>query len=408
LIRRVILIVLDSVGIGALPDAAEYGDAGANTLLHVAEGVGGLALPNMSDLGLGNIIQVPGIQAMDMPKGAFGKMQERSAGKDTTTGHWEMSGVVLEQPFPTYPQGFPPEILEPFKQQIGRGILGNKAASGTEIIQELGREHMDTGFPIVYTSADSVLQIAAHEDVIPIEDLYHMCRVARKILTGEHAVGRVIARPFIGQPGNFTRTPRRHDFSLQPPEKTLLQLVAESGEEVMAVGKIKDVFAGVGITNSLSSTSNEEGVLRIKEFLQQDKAGLIFANLVDFDMLYGHRNNIEGYAKALAAFDKELPGIMALMSPEDVLVITADHGTDPGFPGTDHTREHVPVLVAGRQVKPGVDIGTRRSFSDLGATIAELLHCGSTAHGESFAREIIESIRADNNNFKGGDDSWTR
>ncbi len=388
--RRVLLIVLDSVGIGALPDAGEYGDAGANTLLHVARGVGGLNVPNLQNLGLGNILPVPGVDASDRPRAAFGKMQEKSAGKDTTTGHWEMAGVVLTQPFPTYPDGFPQEIIGPFEEKIGRKVLGNKMASGTEIIEELGKEHMETGCPIVYTSADSVFQIAAHEEVIPVEELYRMCRVARELLTGEHGVGRVIARPFAGEPGSFQRTARRHDFSLEPPEKTVLELVTEAGKDVMAVGKIKDIFAGRGITASLASSSNREGMERIKEFLAADRPGLVFANLVDFDMLYGHRNNVEGYARALAEFDERLPEIMALLAGEDVLVITADHGTDPGFPGTDHTREHVPVLVTGERIRPGVDIGVRESFSDLGATIAEMLGCDRPKHGKSFAREVLK------------------
>lgn len=391
MVKRVILIVLDSVGIGALPDAGKYGDEGANTLLHVAEAVGGLKLPNLERLGLGNIISVPGVKAAASPQAAYGRMKEQSAGKDTTTGHWEISGVILEKPFPTYPDGFPEEIIAQFEQRIGRKILGNKMASGTEIIEELGEEHIRTGYPIVYTSADSVFQIAAHEEVIPVAELYRMCEIARGILTGKHAVGRVIARPFVGQPGSFKRTERRHDYSLKPPQKNMLDTIAQAGKRVMAVGKIKDIFAGQGITDSLSTGSNREGIERIKEFMDTGHPGLIFANLVDFDMLYGHRNDPRGYAEALQEFDRALPGIMEKLARDDVLIITADHGTDPGFPGTDHTREYVPLLLTGEKIKAGTAIGERESFSDLGATITEMLQCEPPENGTSFAGEVLRN-----------------
>ncbi len=390
MINRVVLIILDSVGIGYLPDADEYGDKGANTLLHVAEAVGSLRLPNLERLGLGNIVAVPGIKAVERPEACFGKMQAQSAGKDTTTGHWEIAGIILEKPFPTYPNGFPKEVISEFEEEIGRQTLGNKKASGTIIIEELGKEHMRTGSPIVYTSADSVFQIAAHEEVIPIEELYKECRIARNILTGKHAVGRVIARPFAGELGSFKRTARRHDFSLKPPQKTMLDIISDAGKQVLAVGKIKDIFVGGGITDSVATSSNREGIERIKDYLDQAKQGLIFANLVDFDMLYGHRNDSQGYANALKEFDQLLPDIIAKLHEDDVLVISADHGTDPGFPGSDHTREYVPVLIAGEKIVKGKNIGVRESFSDLGATITDLLDCGPLFHGTSFASEVIE------------------
>ena len=390
MINRVVLIILDSVGIGYLPDADKYGDKGANTLLHVAEAVGSLKLPNLERLGLGSIITVPGIKAVERPEACFGKMQSQSAGKDTTTGHWEIAGIILKEPFPTYPNGFPKEVMSKFEEEIGRQTLGNKKASGTVIIEELGKEHMRTGSPIVYTSADSVFQIAAHEAVIPIEELYKECRIARNILTGKHAVGRVIARPFVGEPGRFKRTARRHDFSLKPLQKTMLDIISEAGKQVLAVGKIKDIFVGSGITDSVATSSNTEGVERIKDYLDQAEQGLIFANLVDFDMLFGHRNDTQGYANALEEFDQLLPDIMAKLQEDDVLVISADHGTDPGFPGSDHTREYVPVLITGKKILKGKSIGVRETFSDLGATITELLGCGSLLHGTSFASEVIE------------------
>lgn len=388
-INRVILVVLDSVGIGALPDAAEYNDEGANTLVHTAEAVGGINLPNMEGLGLGNLDSIPGVEAKP-GHGAYGKLKEVSQGKDTTTGHWELAGIILEEPFRTYPDGFPAEVIDAFEQAIGREIIGNVPASGTAIIEELGEEHMKTGKPIVYTSADSVFQIACHEDVIPVEELYDMCRKAREILVGPHAVGRVIARPFIGEPGNFTRTPRREDFSMEPHKNTMLDLVKAAGQEVMAVGKIEDIYAKRGITQSNHTVANMDSVDATLEFMAQEKPGLIFANLVEFDMTYGHRRNAAGYAQALKDFDQRLPEFFEKMKPEDVLIITADHGCDPTYRGTDHTREYVPVLAYGAMVKEGLDLGVRKSFADLAATITELLGVEQPDDGESFAKELLK------------------
>ena len=388
-INRVTIVVLDSVGIGALPDADKYGDEGANTLVHIAEEMDGLELPNMAELGLGKITEIKGVPAKSA-KGAYGKMQEKSGGKDTTTGHWEIAGIVLDEPFRTYPDGFPDEVIDRFEEAVGREVLGNKAESGTVIIEELGKEHMETGKPIVYTSADSVFQIAAHEEVIPVEELYDMCRKARKIMTGEHTVGRVIARPFIGEPGDFTRTERREDFALEPPKKTMLDLVKELGMEVMAVGKIEDIYNDRGITQSNHTVPNMESVDATLEFLGQNKPGLIFTNLVEFDMNFGHRNNVDGYADALEGFDKRVPELLDAMGPKDVLIITADHGCDPTHPGTDHTREHVPVLIYGEAIKEDYDLGVRASFADLGATVTELLGANLPEDGESFASDILK------------------
>lgn len=388
-INRVTLIILDSVGVGELPDAVKYGDCGSNTLGNCALAVGGLELPHLARLGLGNIIHVQGVPPAAISAGAFGKMASQSPGKDTTTGHWELAGVILDKPFPLYPGGFPPEVIEPFQAQIGRQVLGNKAASGTQIIEELGAEHLATGFPIVYTSADSVFQIAAHENIIPPDELYAMCRTARAILTGEHAVGRVIARPFEGEPGSFRRTTRRHDFSLEPVKTTLLDLLKEKGREVMAVGKIEDIFAGRGITRSIHTTNNEDGINVTLSLLREPNAGFIFVNLVDFDMLYGHRNNPWGYAAALEAFDARLPEILAALREDDVLIITADHGTDPTTAGTDHTREYVPLLVCGKKVAPGINLGVRSTFADVAATVAALLGVDITT-GTSFAGQLFD------------------
>ncbi|MBE3587986.1 MAG: phosphopentomutase [Thermoanaerobacteraceae bacterium] len=386
-ISRVTLIVLDSVGVGALPDAARYGDEGSNTLAHIARDVGGLHLPHLGALGLGNILAIEGVPPAGKPGAAYGRMAEASAGKDTTTGHWEIAGLLLERPFPVYPRGFPPEIIRPFEERTGRPVLGNKPASGTAIIEELGAEHMRTGRPIVYTSADSVFQIAAHEEVIPLEELYRMCRIARELLTGEHAVGRVIARPFVGRPGGFKRTANRRDFSLPPPAPTVLDLLQEKGLAVLAVGKIEDIFAGRGITEALHTENNMDGVDKTLTFLRRDDRGLIFTNLVDFDMLYGHRNNPRGYAGALEDFDRRLPEILAALRDDEVLIITADHGCDPTTGSTDHSREYVPLLVYGRKVQAGVDLGTRRTFSDVAATVAELFGL-SYPRGKSFATEV--------------------
>lgn len=387
-VKRVILIVLDSVGIGALPDASEYGDEGANTLVHVAERVGGLDLPQLARLGLGNLDNIPGV-APEKALGVFGKLKERSSGKDTTTGHWELAGLELSQPFPTYPDGFPSEIIDAFVAEIGQGVLGNVAASGTEIIKELGSEHLLTGKPIVYTSADSVFQIAAHEEIIPIERLYEIAQIARRILVGAHAVGRVIARPFIGKTGEFRRTARRQDFSLEPPLETILDLIKEAGLEVMGVGKIGDIFAHRGLTKSKQAKTNMKSVDAVLEFMDLEESGLIFANLVEFDMLYGHRNDPVGYAQALKDFDQRLPEILDQMKTDDLLVLTADHGCDPTHPGTDHTREYVPMLMVGSHVKANYDLKIRESFADLGASITELLGVRPPKYGTSFASEII-------------------
>jgi phosphopentomutase len=389
-VRRVILIVLDSVGCGNAPDAADYGDEGSNTLANTARAVGGLKLPNMGRLGLGNITPTEGVPPVDAPMGAYGRLTEISPGKDTTTGHWELSGVPLSRPFPTYPNGFPADLIAEFERRIGRGTLGNYPASGTVIIQELGEEHMRTGRPIVYTSADSVFQIAAHEEIIPVDELYHMCQIARELLTGEHAVGRVIARPFVGSgAGNFTRTERRRDFSLLPPRDTILDVLKADGREVMGVGKIEDIFANRGLTQSNHTGNNMDSVEAILQFMASDADGLIFANLIDFDMLYGHRNNPRGYADALEAVDARLPEIQVALRGVDVLMITADHGNDPTTASTDHSRERVPILVAGPRVHRGVALGTRNSFADVAATIADLLDVVWDGAGESFAHAII-------------------
>ncbi len=371
--RRAILIVLDSVGAGEMPDADKYGDLGSNTLANTAHAVGGIHMPNLAALGLGNILPIEGAPPASSPRGAYGKAALASAGKDTTTGHWEMAGIILDKPFPTYPDGFPPEVIGPFVKAIGRPVLGNKAASGTEIISELGKEHLKTGYPIVYTSADSVFQIAAHEEIIPVEKLYEMCETVRGILKGKHAVGRVIARPFEGRPGAFQRTPRRRDFALKPPRPTLLDRLASAGTPVYAVGKIEDIFAGRGITESNHTTNNMAGVDATLSFMREKDGGLIFTNCVDFDMLYGHRNDAQGYARALQEFDARVPEILAALRKEDLLIITADHGCDPTTPSTDHSREYVPLLVYGAGVRPGTDLGVRRTLADTGATVGEWL-----------------------------------
>jgi len=381
---RAILIVLDSVGIGASEDSCEYGDEACNTLQHIAQAMGGLGVPNLQALGLGNLDELPGIAHNYQAIGAFGKMKEKSKGKDTTTGHWEMMGLTLDSPFPTYPHGFPADLIHEFEQRIGRETLGNIVASGTEIIAMLGQEHVKTGFPIVYTSADSVFQIAAHEEIIPLDELYKICQTARDLLTGEHGVGRVIARPFVGQEGIFIRTPHRHDFSLEPGPNILDQIVA-AGQKVIGVGKIKDIFAGRSITASYPTENNRDGMERILQILADDFEGLLFVNLIDFDQLFGHRNDVAGYAHALEEFDRWLPLMEKVMLPEDILFITADHGCDPTTKGTDHTREQVPILVYGKNLRPGTNLGIRSSFADLGQTIAEFLkvESGNTA-GQSF------------------------
>lgn len=386
--RRVVLIVLDGVGIGALPDAAAYGDAGANTLCHVAEAVGGLELPHLCRLGLGRVIDFPGATQQTSAPGAAGRMAERAAGKDSTAGHWELMGVVLDRPLPTFPDGFPPAIIEAFEAQTGLKVLGNIAASGTEIIDRLGAEHLRTGRPIVYTSVDSVFQIAAHEEVIPVERLYELCRTARRILD-PWRVGRVIARPFVGDPeAGFRRTARRHDFSLAPVGTTVLDRLAERGIAVCGIGKIGDLYAGRGLTEQRPTASNAEGMAQILAALARQGSGLIFANLVDFDMLWGHRLDAAGFAAGLEAFDCWLSELFAVLEENDLLLITADHGCDPTTPGTDHSREYVPVLCWHAGLRGGVDLGLRASFADVGATVAEALGI-EAPRGESFLGRVF-------------------
>ena len=339
-------------------------------------------------MGLGHIDGIDYIEKVDDPSASFGRLSEKSKGKDTTTGHWEIAGIVLERPFPTYPDGFPKEVIEAFEKAIGRKCLGNYPASGTEIIEKLGKEHMETGFPIVYTSADSVFQIAAHESIIPIDELYDMCEKARSILTGEHAVGRVIARPFEGETGSFRRTERRKDFSLKPIRKTVLDYAKEQGFEVRAVGKIEDIFAGSGITHAVHINGNMDGVDKTIEWIREDFKGILFTNLVDFDMLYGHRNNTEGYARAIEDFDRRLPEIIGAMKDEDILIITADHGCDPTTESTDHSREYTPLLIYGKPIKKGVNLHTREGFSDIAATVAEYLGVKAEIEGKSFLKDI--------------------
>jgi phosphopentomutase len=388
--KRVVVIVLDSVGCGDAPDAANYSDAGANTLAHISQAVEGLRLPNLGSLGLGNLTEIVGVLPVSTTLGAYGRLTEVSKGKDTTTGHWELAGAILDHPFPVYPHGFPEGLICEFENRIGTKTIGNYPASGTEIIKELGEIHLDTGKPIIYTSADSVFQIAAHEGIIHIDELYKMCQVARDLLQGEHGVGRVIARPFIGQPGNFTRTERRRDFSLEPAGETILDILKANGMEVMGVGKIEDIFAHRGITRSIHSGNNMAGVDAILKFMEVDQEGLIFANLVDFDALYGHRNDPQGYAKALEAFDQRLPEVMQKLGDEDILMITADHGNDPTTPGTDHSRERTPLLVCGKRIKPNNNIGTRKTFADVAATIAGLFSVDWKGPGNQIVNLLAE------------------
>ncbi len=384
---KVVLIILDGVGIGALPDAAEYGDEGSNTLGNLAHVSGGLNLPNLERAGLGNIAPLEGISPQSDPVADFGRMAEASPGKDSISGHWEIAGLILDTPFPTYPDGFPPEVIGPFEKAIGRGTLGNKAASGTEIIKELGDEHVRTGKPIVYTSADSVFQVAAHVDVIPLEELYRMCKIARGQLKGKHAVGRVIARPFEGPTGGFSRTADRKDFSLCPPATTLMDNLMKKGLKTVSVGKVDHLFAKRGFSDMIHTRSNAEVIAGIIDQVEGDAPGLVFANLVDFDMLWGHRNDPEGFRRGLEEFDKALPRIMKPLGADDMLVITADHGNDPTTPSTDHSREYVPLLVYGKNLRHGVDLGVRSTFADLGATIGEVFDT-PTEHGTSFLGEI--------------------
>ena len=384
---RIVWIVLDSVGIGEMPDADAYNDRGRDTLGNIAR-VRGLRLPHLCGMGLGNLKPLPQLPPAGHPTASFGRCALASPGKDTTTGHWEMAGIHLEKPFPLYPHGFPPEVMQPFEARIGRSALGNKAASGTRIIAELGERHMETGSPIVYTSADSVFQIAAHEDVIPVWELYRMCETARAILKGPHEVGRVIARPFIGEPGAFVRTPNRKDYAVPPPKGMLLDQLEAAGVPVCSVGKIFDVFLGRGIGDHFKTVSNADGMAKTIEALADSPEGLIFVNLVDFDQNFGHRNDVEGYARALEEFDAWLPSLLDRLGPADLLILTADHGCDPTSASTDHSREYVPLLVYGKKARAGVDLGTRGTLSDLGQTVAEnfTLHL---AKGTSFLHSIL-------------------
>jgi phosphopentomutase len=381
-------MIVDGLGVGALPDAAEYGDEGANTLAHVADAVGGLNLPLLESLGLGCIGEFRGVRRSDDPDGCFGKMAAMSKGKDSIAGHWEIAGVVVDQPFPTYPNGFPVDLIEEFQQAIGRHVLGNRAASGTAIINELGGEHLRTKSPIVYTSADSVFQIAAHERVVPLEQLYEWCRIARKRLRAPHLVGRVIARPFAGEPGRFVRTAGRRDFSVAPIDQTLLDRVKVTGQPVIGIGKIEDLFAGQGLTRSIHMTSDADNFDEAIKLLRTVPRGLIFMNLVEFDTVYGHRNDAAGWAKALETLDGKLPQLLQALRPDDMLCLTGDHGNDPTTPGTDHSREYVPVLMYGRRLARGVNVGTRQTFADLGQTIAEALGTPMLTAGQSFLAAV--------------------
>ncbi|WP_294131380.1 phosphopentomutase [uncultured Clostridium sp.] len=389
--KRAILVVLDSVGVGELKDAKLYGDEGSHTLDHVYEKCKGLNINELEKLGIGNIEGVNGPKKYDKAMGAFGRCEEASKGKDTVTGHWEIGGVILEEPLNTYPNGFSEEIINEFKKRAKvEGILGNIVASGTQIIEDLGEEHVKTGYPIIYTSADSVFQIAAHEDVISVERLYEMCEIARNMLVDKWAVGRVIARPFIGEAPNFKRTSNRRDYALDPFNKTMLEYLKDANYEVAAVGKIEDIYNGKGVTSAVHTKSNMDGVDKTLEYMDTVKEGLIFTNLVDFDMMYGHRNDPEGYGKALEDFDNRLQEIYSKMAEDDILIITADHGCDPTTSSTDHSREHIPVLVYGKNVKPGVNIGTRETFADIGKTILDFFNVQNELVGKSFLNDIIK------------------
>lgn len=387
--RRVFLIVLDSYGIGELPDAADFGDEGSNTLRTITKSEE-YDTPLMKSMGLFNIDGVDYMEGVDSPIGSYGRLGEVSKGKDTTIGHWEIAGIVSERPLPTYPEGFPKELLEEYSRRTGRGILCNKPYSGTEVIKEFGEEHLKTGDLIVYTSADSVFQVAAHEDIVPIEELYRYCEIARELLQGEHGVGRVIARPFVGEAGNFSRTPRRHDYSLIPPKTTMLDVLKETGYATRGVGKIYDIFAGKSISDTVRIQNNVDGMEKAIAIMDEDFKGLCFINLVDFDMVYGHRNDIDGYAKAASVFDKQLAEMTAKMRDTDIVMITADHGCDPGFKGTDHSREYVPFLAYGKDIKAGVNLGTRNTFADIAATIQDIFEVEQKTAGNSFKAEILK------------------
>lgn len=387
--RRVFLIVLDSYGIGELPDAADFGDVGSNTLRSITKSKE-YDTPLMREMGLFNIDGIDYIHGVENPIGGYGRLAEVSKGKDTTIGHWEIAGIISERPLPTYPDGFPQELLDEFSRLTGRGILCNKPYSGTEVIKEFGEEHLKTGALIVYTSADSVFQVATHEDLIPIEELYRYCEIARDLLQGEHGVGRVIARPFIGEVGNFTRTPRRHDYSLIPPKTTMLDVLKEAGYATRGVGKIYDIFAGKSISDTVRIQNNVDGMEKTIAIMEEEFKGLCFVNLVDFDMIYGHRNDIDGYARAAAVFDQQLTRMIKKMRAKDIVMITADHGCDPGFQGTDHSREYVPFLVYGKDIKAGVNLGTRATFADIAATIQDIFEVEQKTAGVSFKDAILK------------------
>ena len=388
-IQRVIIFVLDGVGAGAAPDADVYGDIGSNSLSNTAKAVGGLKLPNLESIGFGRITPMEGVKSVNHATGAFGKLTPKSSGKDSVTGHWELMGIFLEKPFPVFPDGFPPAVLKEFTEMTGLEVLANKAASGTEIIQEYGEEHIRTGKPIVYTSADSVFQIAAHEDIIPIERLYEICKISREILVGEYGVGRVIARPFTGKKtGEFERTSRRHDYPRYPETDTMMDKLLNAGFDVYATGKIDDLFGNRGISVTNHTTNNHDSLKATIEFMQKDFQGLLFANLIEFDQIYGHRNDARGYADALEEFDSFIPQIQANMNENDIVVVVSDHGVDPTTESTDHSREYSPLLVFGKPVKENVDLGVRGSYADVGATIAEIFDLEPPQIGKSFFEEI--------------------
>ncbi|MBW7573801.1 phosphopentomutase [Caproiciproducens faecalis] len=387
--KRVFLIVLDSVGIGEEPDAAEYGDVGSNTLAAAATS-SYFTMPNMRKLGLFNIDGVTCRPGVEHPAGAVARLREVSKGKDTTIGHWEIAGINSPKPLPTYPDGFPPEVIRAFEEKTGRRVICNKPYSGTDVIRDYGREHAETGALIVYTSADSVFQIAANEELVPVEELYRYCQIARELLVGEHGVGRVIARPFVGTYPDYTRTTNRHDFSLLPPKTTMLDQLKEGGHDVIAVGKINDIFAGKGITRFMRTKGNEEGIERTIELTKEEFDGLCFINLVDFDMLYGHRNDVDGYAKGLTYFDEKLPEILAGLREDDLLMITADHGCDPITPSTDHSREYTPWVICGKHVKAGANLGTLPTFADIAATILDYFGVKPEITGTSQLKNIVD------------------
>lgn len=388
--KRIFVIVMDSVGIGEAPDAELFGDKGADTLGHIAERMNGLHMPNLEKLGLSNIREIKGIEKTDTPLGFFSKMQEASTGKDTMTGHWEIMGLNITNPFKVFPNGFPDALIKELKLKTGRDILGNKPASGTAILDELGEEHMKTGSIIVYTSADSVLQIAAHEEVVPLDELYKICKIARGItLVDEYKVGRVIARPFIGEPGHFKRTTNRHDYALKPFNRTVMDELKDAGYDVLAIGKISDIFDGEGVTESLRTVSNMDGMDKLVETINQEFTGLSFINLVDFDALYGHRRNPEGYGQALEEFDARMPEVLDQLTEQDLLVITADHGNDPIHHGTDHTREYVPLLIYSKRFNGGRELPIRQTFADIGATIADNFNIKMPSYGKSMLSELV-------------------